>query len=74
MSQEPVKIIVELTGGLVSAVYAGNAAQPMVDVFIVDHDNAEAFSISHQPLVDFHAKDVAAYTYGGYRLEAWQKS
>lgn len=69
----PVKVVIEICGGVVVSVYAGNAAQEMIDVFIVDHDSAEACNMVHQPLMDFHPADVASFK-RGKRLQEWMKS
>lgn len=61
MSQEKVKVIVEVNGGLVQAVYAGN----FVQVVIVDHDSANTQEMPVEPLQSFHVADQKSYD-GGF--------
>ena len=65
MSQEPVKVIIEVNGGVVQAVYAGNEAQPMIECVVVDHDSAEVRHVRPEPLKQFDP----CFSYdGGYPL------
>jgi hypothetical protein len=61
MSREPVKIIIEVNGGVVQAVYCGAEGRPLAQVVVVDHDNASVSAPPIQPLNEFHAADVKDY-------------
>ena len=47
--KEPIKVIIEVSGGVVQAVYAGSSADRLIDAVVVDHDNK---SIGQDFLVD----------------------
>lgn len=59
--QEPVKIIIEINGGAVQAVYCGATGRPLAKVAVVDHDSASVAAPVLQGLNEFHAADVRSY-------------
>lgn len=66
MPQEKVKIIVEVSGGVVTTVYAGN----FVECIIIDHDNKEVARQQVASFGNFDRKDVENYT-GDNHLKGW---
>lgn len=69
--RQPIKVIIEVTGGVVQAVYAGSPADRLIEAVVVDHDNAsvgEGFPV--QPLAEFNFDETRAY--GGGFAESWR--
>lgn len=69
MSIEPVKVIISVSGGAVTGIYAGNRAQQMIQVIIVDHDNCAIGGLSVDPLNSFSPGDCESYA--GEIPEGW---
>lgn len=65
MSQELVKVIVEISGGAVQAIYCGADGRPLADVVVVDHDSDSVEEMSTHGLAAFDAKDAEGYERSG---------
>lgn len=59
MPQEKVKVIIEVCGGIVQAIYAGNEVQPMIDVVVIDHDAARVKAMPICPFSYINAQDYS---------------
>ncbi len=69
--RQPIKVIIEVSGGVVQAVYAGSPADRLIEAVVVDHDNTsvgESFPV--QPLTEFGFGETRAYD-GGFP-ESWR--
>ena len=53
MTGETVKVIIEVRGGIVQAVYCGAEERPLADVVLVDHDSREAAHVGTQAIPEF---------------------
>jgi hypothetical protein len=69
--QEAIKLIIEVSGGVVQAVYAGSSADRLIEAVVVGHDNAsigqdskvdlpKAGAISSGPRIDPEGEQCAA--------------
>ena len=68
--KEPIKVIIEVSGGVVQAVYAGSSADRLIDAVVVDHDNksiGQDFLVD--PLTGFDFYETCTYS-GGFS-ESW---
>lgn len=57
MSNEKIKVIVEINGGNVTAVYAGSPANPLIEVVTINHDLEfiTEIAVKSWPRFDAHA-------------------
>ena len=66
MTQERVKIVIEVSGGVVQAVYAGAQGRLLIWPVVIDHDEARVGEVPTQSLIEAPTpQDTAAYD-GGY--------
>lgn len=71
MPRNKIRILIEVSEGVVQAVYAPEA---LVEVVLVDHDDANVSMPNIQPQTDFNYMDVKGYDGGiptDWDPEAW---
>jgi len=62
---QPVKVIIEVRGGIVQAVYAGSRGAPLIEAVLVDHDSESVGEMPIDAVIDFPYADARGYD-GGF--------
>ncbi len=66
---QPIRVIVEVSGGIVQAVYAGSRGAPPIEAVVVDHDSESVGEVPVDAVIDFPHADARGYD-GGFP-ESW---
>lgn len=59
--REAVKVVIEVSGGIVVNVYAGSEANPLIEAVIIDHDTARVGETQVDSLADLEMSDYQSF-------------